>query len=101
MVLSALLLFPCPSAIQDPNGDAALALGIEYVRAGRALEPKKRARVDVRAERGRLEQRYARIEDELASLGAHDWAGTYYQGDGLGCNVVLRLAPTGGATYTW
>ena len=65
------------------------------------MQTKERARVDIEAARPQLLARQGRIRDELASLGKHDWAGTYYEGDGLGVNVTLMIAPGGGAAYTW
>ncbi|GJM18958.1 MAG: hypothetical protein DHS20C14_11710 [Phycisphaeraceae bacterium] len=58
-----------------------------------------------------LRDRRARIEEELAhpvwasrlpaDHWAHEWAGTYYVGDGLGMNVSLNLSPSEGIVYTW
>src|SRR5262245_42900344 len=93
-VLSCLL-------VQDASRDAARVLGADYVRAARPIRPEERANVDIEVEEPRLKARRARIVKELESLGTPDWAGTYYQGDGLGTNVTLVLAPEGGATYTW
>ena len=51
-----------------------------------------------------------RIQEDLAALPqsdlpeghwAHDWAGEYYVGDGLGMNVRIHVAPEAGITYTW
>ena len=48
------------------------------------------------------EEREARIDAELAELaGHHPWAGSYYQGDGTGVNVSLKLAPDGGFYFSW
>lgn len=41
------------------------------------------------------------IRRELSSLGAHPWAGEYYEGDGLGANIELTLAPKTGVAATW
>lgn len=41
------------------------------------------------------------IRHELSSLGAHPWAGEYYEGDGLGANISLTLAPKTGVAATW
>ena len=41
------------------------------------------------------------IEQELKSLHEHPWAGSYYDGDGLGMNVRLDLAPRSGFVFTW
>jgi hypothetical protein len=96
-----LILMLASVPTQDADRAAALALGRAHVRSARALQPEESDRVDVTAARPELDARLARITDELASLGAHDWAGTYYQGDGLGVNVTLRLAPDAGVAYTW
>jgi hypothetical protein len=102
MLLPAHLILLLGSApTQDATKGAALAIGNDYVRSSRALQGKARAEVDVDAAGTELDARDARITNELASTGAPDWAGTYYQGDGLGTNVTLRLAPKSGATYTW
>lgn len=47
------------------------------------------------------ERRRATIQRELATLGRHPWAGEYYEGDGLGANISLALAPSGGVAVTW
>jgi hypothetical protein len=61
-------------------------------------------------EREAIEARQQRIEAELKDLDrdklpkehwARDWAGEYYQGDGLGANILFRLAPESGFSYTW
>jgi hypothetical protein len=41
------------------------------------------------------------IRRELSSLDAHPWAGDYYEGDGLGANISLTLAPKTGVAATW
>jgi len=45
--------------------------------------------------------RSAIVEKEIAALGEHPWAGSYYLGDGLGMNVKLSIAPTAGVAATW
>jgi hypothetical protein len=42
-----------------------------------------------------------RIKQELNGADLPDWAGDYYQGDGLGVNVDLTLAPKNGFVATW
>ena len=32
---------------------------------------------------------------------AHEFAGVYYEGDGLGTNITISVAPNAGVTYTW
>jgi len=45
--------------------------------------------------------RYDAIQTELSNLGEHQWAGTYYYGDGLGVNARLTLAPQSGFVFIW
>lgn len=46
--------------------------------------------------------RRARIHQEIDELGhAHEWAGIYYQGDGLGLNIQFYIAPQTGFDYRW
>lgn len=47
------------------------------------------------------ERRRTEIRKELAGLGPHPWAGEYYEGDGLGANIALSLAPHAGMAATW
>jgi hypothetical protein len=48
-----------------------------------------------------IDRRRARIRAEVTQLSpAHPWAGTYYRGDGLGCNELLSLSPSAGFQYT-
>lgn len=54
-----------------------------------------------RMEEVEVEKRNRAIEGELKTLGGHPWAGVYYQGDGLGANVRLVLAPKNGIAATW
>jgi hypothetical protein len=41
------------------------------------------------------------IQEEIKTLGSHEWAGDYYYGDGTGVNVRLMLAPESGYRFTW
>jgi hypothetical protein len=41
------------------------------------------------------------VENEMAGLSNHAWAGAYYYGDGLGANSTLTLAPKTGFVFTW
>ncbi len=41
------------------------------------------------------------FQREMLMLADHDWAGAYYYGDGLGCNVSITLSPKTGMTYKW
>jgi hypothetical protein len=42
-----------------------------------------------------------RIRAKIETLGDHPWAGEYYEGDGLGANIVVILAPEAGYVYEW
>jgi hypothetical protein len=46
-------------------------------------------------------QRIAQIKQEIKASPEHDWAGQYYQGDGLGMNLSLFLAPRSGFHFEW
>jgi hypothetical protein len=48
-----------------------------------------------------INRKSQKIENEIAQLKDHLWAGRYYHGDGLGVNVSLILAPENGFTVTW
>ena len=48
-----------------------------------------------------IDAKRKRIENEIANLHDHPWAGQYYNGDGLGANITLTLAPKNGFTITW
>ena len=48
-----------------------------------------------------LKRREDSFEAEMATGAVPDWAGQYYDGDGLGRNIVVRLSPQGGFIYTW
>ena len=48
-----------------------------------------------------IEQRRMRIQGEIATLKQHPWAGEYYEGDGLGANIRMSLAPQTGIAATW
>lgn len=41
------------------------------------------------------------ILDEIKNLKDHEWAGTYYAGDGLGVNTSIVLAPKSGYVFEW
>jgi hypothetical protein len=45
--------------------------------------------------------REGRIRREISRLPGHEWAGSYYHGDGLGVNVTLVLAPASGFVFRW
>ncbi len=45
------------------------------------------------------EPQLAQIEQEIAALGNHDWAGDYYYGDLTGVNVSVLLAPKSGYIF--
>lgn len=59
-------------------------------------------------EEPRIQERAGRIKVELEAMDrsllpdsdwAKEWAGTYYEGDGMGENVNIHLAPNGGIAY--
>jgi hypothetical protein len=41
------------------------------------------------------------IREEIKSLKDHPWAGEYYEGDGLGMNISLAIAPKSGYVFAW
>ncbi len=50
-----------------------------------------------------IEERCTKVEAEITRLGPeHAWAGRYYEGDGLGSNTTIWVAPDSGclAVYT-
>jgi hypothetical protein len=49
----------------------------------------------------RAKARRAEIAAELGDTPDHDWAGSYYEGDGLGANLVVDLAPGAGFVFEW
>jgi hypothetical protein len=55
-----------------------------------------------RAADAEWQERARTIRAEIAAMGSNpDWAGDYYQGDGLGENVHVRLAPESGFVFEW
>jgi len=46
-------------------------------------------------------ERVTRVEEELARLPDHPWAGVYRTGDGFDRIWTLRIAPESGFTWTW
>ncbi len=46
-------------------------------------------------------KRHKATKRELAGLEDHAWAGVYYQGDGVGVNATLTLAPQSGFVFIW
>lgn len=51
--------------------------------------------------RAELARREAFFEAEMAAGAVPVWAGTYYDGDGLGRNIDVRVSPQAGFIYTW
>ncbi|MEQ1895074.1 MAG: hypothetical protein ABL998_21250 [Planctomycetota bacterium] len=100
--VAILLVLLVARSLQAPlaseTRDRALALGRDYVYDARHQVPP--APFDAEREEAVLKTRRRAIEAELATLGEHPWAGWYYEGDGLGHNVRLGIAPVAGATYT-
>jgi hypothetical protein len=85
-LLSALLF---SGAFKSPiNGDPG-SIPRDDVRFGSAAE-------------GEAKNQSKEIDQEIDRLGpSHPWAGRYYEGDGLGENVNLELAPRAGFVFTW
>lgn len=48
-----------------------------------------------------VSRQIAAVQEELGRLRDHPWAGTYYEGDGLGANILVVLAPDSGVAATW
>ncbi|QWF15654.1 hypothetical protein [Lysobacter capsici] len=49
-----------------------------------------------------VQRRGQLVQTELLGLhGQHAWAGDYYEGDGLGMNVRVLIAPGAGVSSTW
>ena len=44
---------------------------------------------------------HAAIQKELVGLPDHPWAGNYYEGDGMGENIALAIAPVAGYVFEW
>ena len=81
----------------------------------RAAKPRSSIMVDeervaalLAAEEPKIKERIGRIDAEVAALDrsqlkdddwAKEWAGQYYEGDGLGENVRIHLAPKAGIAY--
>lgn len=96
LVLLAARSLQAPSASE--TREQALAFGRDYVYDARHQIPQ--VPLDAEREKAALRTRRRAIAAELATLGEHPWAGWYYEGDGLGHNVRLGIAPVAGATYT-
>lgn len=90
--LSALALAGCESS------ESSIQAG-----PGSDLESSEAADDERMSEEARreLERRGARISRGANRSDAPEWAGSYYEGDGLGKNVALSLAPDEGFTFTW
>ncbi|GAB3380235.1 hypothetical protein [Lysobacter fragariae] len=48
-----------------------------------------------------IRERQQAIAAELEQLRGHPWAGEYFQGDGLGANITVMIAPQAGVAATW
>jgi hypothetical protein len=68
--------------------------------AENSAQEKDRVKAEMEAEAAANLKREA-VLAELKRLGAHDWAGDYYAGDGTGMNVSLTLAPDSGYVFEW
>src|SRR5262245_25906287 len=80
----------------------AMAFTIALASSG-ALPPAPRepVRFDSEEATARAGNVRAEIAAELEATPGHDWAGSYYWGDGLGANVSLDLAPGAGFVFAW
>jgi hypothetical protein len=56
---------------------------------------------DTPENRAIVKAKFDKIQAEISTLEDHPWAGLYYQGDGLGTNLTLAVAPKAGFAYTW
>lgn len=90
-------------AIASAGGDAvatADAIGGQAA-ARKVAKPAPMETPSTATDEAAIERQRKVIDREIASLGAHPWAADYYQGDGLGANIRLSLAPAGGVVATW
>lgn len=74
------------------------------IAVGYATSPKDAAELQQREDEAfeaAVETRRVAIDDEISRAPAHPWAAEYYEGDGLGTNVRLSLAPRSGVAATW
>jgi hypothetical protein len=74
-----------------------VAVAFSVVASGQDEHAKKRSQ---QAE-GKAKAMLGEIHSEIKSLGRHEWAGAYYEGDGLGENVSLAIAPKAGYVFEW
>ena len=65
-----------------------------------AAAPDEEAKRSERAEARAKSLRQA-IQNEIKKLCKHEWAGEYFEGDGLGVNVSLLIAPNSGYVFEW
>jgi hypothetical protein len=79
---------------------AVLALWLPWARASEPTDAKADT-LAKQAEDQAIELRSASIEDDLKRMSRHPWAGSYYEGDGLGANVTVRVSPVSGVVATW
>lgn len=56
---------------------------------------------DTAPDEAKVEQQRVQIHKEIATIQRHPWAGEYYEGDGLGANIRMSLAPNAGVAATW
>ncbi len=56
---------------------------------------------DTAPDEAKVEQQRVQIHKEIATIQRHTWAGEYYEGDGLGANIRMSLAPNAGVAATW
>jgi len=79
-----------------PNGSSLVAQSEETQTQENAANEKLSERANREATKLK-----SQISSEIEALRNHDWAGSYYKGDGLGENVSLLLSPTNGYLFEW
>lgn len=66
-----------------------------------AKDPAELQQQDKAALETAVETRRDAIDHEIARSAGHPWAADYYEGDGLGANIRLSIAPRTGVAATW
>ena len=80
----------------------AIAFAIALASSGAlAQSPTRPVAFDSEEATARAAGMRAEIAAELAGSTQAGWAGSYYEGDGLGANIRLELAPATGFVFEW
>jgi len=58
-------------------------------------------RKETKSVEGKVNVIHDQVVEEAQQLGKNHWAGLYYQGDGLGVNIQLDIAPKAGFAFEW